>query len=455
MILPKTAVSLMAGLLIAFSASSASGSETGAAPMGLAEALELARENDAGFAADKARRAATVEKPVQGRAGLMPSVGVSGDAFYTDLDTEYGGDFAFGGGRVQYGSMSYSLSLRQPVFHLENIAAYRQAKIIGAQADTILDMARQNLILRVAEAYFNALLARDKMEFIVAEKNALSEQLAKAKKSFEVGAASITDTYEAQARYDMVTSREAVARHDLEVSRHALERIIGVKARRLSKFPSDFEPSPLAPDDIDAWAARAEKDNLRVKMRKQALEAATQEVAKIQGERAPSLDLVANYTESTQDNSSFGVGIDSTSGAIGLKLSMPIFTGGALSSRIREARANEEKNRHELEDALREANLMSRRAFLQVKSSIAEIRALRQTLKSTKVALDSTMKGLDVGLRNEVDVLDAQKQFFDAKHSLARAKYSYLLSHLNLEASVGGLSESDVEKISDLYLAGR
>ena len=419
-----------------------------AEPVDLVGAYKLAVENDAGYASAKARRRAEKEKIYQARSLLGPSINLEGDISYTDDNTEYVGDLPFGGGRVNYVGKGYRLNLEQPLFHKEFMAVYRQSKIMDKIAQTTLSIAGQSLALNVAKAYFDLALARDRLEFITARKKAISEQLARAKKAFEVGIAAITDMREAQAEFDMATSQEITARQDLEITRAALRKITGKADVEPAELKEPFTPTPPDPADLNQWITLAEKRNLTLETSRQAGKLADEEVNRSRADLFPTVDIVANYNDYRQDNSSFGVGINTTSSSVGLKLSMPLFTGGAASSKIREAMANADKAASENEETARRIRLQTRTAFLRVQGAVARVKALEQALGSSQSALESTQGGFEVGLRSEIDVLNAQERFFNAKFELARAKYNYILSRLQLSATVGGLDETDLAAVS-------
>ena len=416
--------------------------------LGLMDVYSLAKERDAIHAADRFARDAGVEKAEQGQAALLPLIRLEAGAGYTDQNVTYKGTDILRGGHTNYPGGTYAVTLAQPLFRMQNWALMRQGQAAARMAESAYSLSGQDLIQRVAGAYFNILLAQNTIDLINAQKEAISEHLARAKRSFEVGAASITDTHEAQARYDLALSREILARHGLLIAREELYKIIGQDPAELKPLREDFTPASPEPGNIEKWTEDAARNSPYLKLKQDALAMAEQERAKAQGERLPSADLLASYSYLNQGGSNFGVGMENTSQSVNLRISVPLYTGGALSSRVREARANEEKARQELEEASRQTRLWVRGAFLQVVSAQAEVTALQQALFSSQSALNSTRQGFEVGLRSAVDALDAQQQYFDAKHSLARAKYNYLLNLLRLKASAGALDEEGLRQIS-------
>ncbi|TCV84243.1 TolC family outer membrane protein [Sulfurirhabdus autotrophica] len=407
------------------------------------DAYREAQSHDAVFASAKAAHRAGLEKLPQGRALLLPSVNLSADTTENSVKRE-------GAARTNYNSYGYTLALSQPIFRKQNFAQYEQSKQQVTQAEAQLAIAKQDLILRVAQAYFDALLAQDNVAFASSYKTAISEQLAQAKRNFEVGTATITDTHEAQARFDLATSQEIAARNDLEVKKFALQKVIGKIPSSLSRLSDKLPLKTPEPNDMEQWVASSEQQNLQFQIQQAAFEIANQEVERNRGGHYPTLDVVASYRDANNTNLSFGIGGNTQSTAIGLQLNLPIFSGGSTSSKVREAVANQDKAREDLEDTRRQVVLQTRQAFLGVTSGEAQVRALEQALVSTQSSLDSTKLGFEVGVRTSVDVLNAQQQLFSAKRDLSQARYTYIMNQLKLKSAVGTLGEADLEQVNSL-----
>lgn len=407
---------------------------------------------DAQYAAARSALAAGREKLPQGRAGLLPSIGLSANTTWNNLD--YQSRPSAGDIPADYNSNGWSLSLSQPLFRWQNWAGYKQSELAVAQAETQYALAKQDLILRVAQAYFDVLLAQETLATARAQKAAISEQLAAAKRNFEVGTATITDTNEAQARFDLTTAQEIAADNDLQVKRHALEMLIGKEPQALAALKPGVEIGRPQPDDIAQWAASAEQGSLAVQASKAALEIADREVEKQRAGHYPTLDLVASHGRSSQTSTlalgqlMHGSDVDST--VVGLQLAIPVFAGGAISSREREAAALREKARFDLENARRQAALAARQAYLGVTSGLAQVKALEQGLVSSQTALDSNKLGYEVGVRINIDVLNAQQQVYSTRRDLAKARLDTLTAELKLKAAAGTLSEADVAAINTL-----
>ena len=405
----------------------------------LSDIYRAALAYDASYAASQAAYRAAQEKAPQARAGLLPNVNLNANARHNNSDSS-----AFGSS--SYNSHGWGVSAAQPIYRGQNFIAYDQAKVSVQLAENELKAAGQDLVLRSARAYFDVLLAQDGLEFIRAQKAAITEQLASARRNFEVGTATITDTHEAQARFDLATAQEIAAQNDLEIKRRALHTLSGKTVNTLAALTAKPILTTPAPADMDEWVKRAQDQNLQVRISQQAKQIADQEIERARAGHHPTLDLAASYNDSRNQNFG-GTQMDSKNGMIGLELAVPIYQGGLTSSKVREAVANQEKSRQQLEDATRNTAFQTRQAYLNVTSSEAQVRALEAALASSQKSLESTLLGLEVGVRTNVDVLNAQQQLTSAKKDLAAARYNFLLSVLNLKAAAGTLTVADLEEI--------
>jgi outer membrane protein len=407
----------------------------------LSAVFQAAQAYDAQYAAARAAYQAGQEKSVQGRAGLLPQVNVSGNVRYNDFTGQVFNS--------NFDSNELAIKATQPLFRKQNLVQYEQSKGQVKIAETQFKAAEQDLVLRVAQAYFDVLQSQDNIAFIEAQKAAITEQLASAKRNFEVGTATITDTNEAQARYDLAVAQEIAEQNTLDIRVRSLEKLIGKPPGALDTL-ADSARFGTEAESIDTWAARATQGNLQAEIQRIAKTIADQEVERNRAGHYPTLDAVAAYTR--DNNLPFGaVPINLRSTVVGVELNLPIYQGGLTSSRVREAVANQEKARQDFEAATRDASLQARQAWLNVNSGAARVRALEQALVSTQAQLDSTKLGLQVGVRTSLDVLNAEQQVFSARRDLAGARYAYLLSGLSLKAAVGSLSPADLTAI-DQYL---
>jgi outer membrane protein len=405
---------------------------------------------DAQFAAARAALAAGQEKLPQGRSGLLPTVGLSANTTWNDIDTTRR---AAGANAVntQYNTNGWTVQLTQPLFRWQNWVSYTQSELAVAQAEAQFIAAKQDLIVRVAQAYFDVLLAQDTLATAKAQKVAIAEQLESAKRNFEVGTATITDSHEAQARFDLTSAQEIAAENDLAVKRQALRSIIGTEPEGLKNLRNGVQLAGPQPADIGKWVELAETGSASVQVYQALQEIATREVEKQRAGHYPTLDLVATRGNSgTGFSSTTGGGTDSKSSTIGLQLSIPLFAGGATVSRDREAVALKEKAQADLDNARRGAALNARQAYLGVSSGLAQVKAYEAAVTSSQSAVDSNKLGYEVGVRINIDVLNAQSQLFDTRQKLAKARLDTLSALLKLKASAGTLGEEDVAAINAL-----
>jgi outer membrane protein len=426
---------------------------------GLAQAADLlgvyrdAVGYDAQIAAARAALNAGREKLPQGRAGLLPSVGMSANSVWNDYETTTRTAPALEIPR-KFNAGGWSLNLSQPLFRWQNWASYKQAELAVVQAEAQYGLAKQDLIVRVAQAYFDVLLSKENLATAQSQKTAIAEQLASAKRNFEVGTATITDTHEAQARYDLTTAQEIAADNDLQVKQQVLRTIIGKEPEALKNLRSGLQISRPQPDDIAKWVDSAEQNSLSVQLSQAALEIADREIEKQRAGHYPTLDLVAGRGLSSQTSGISGTSIvpgsDTRTTTLGLQLAIPIFAGGATSSRDREAVALREKARADLDNARRGAALAARQAYLGVTSGLAQVKALEQAQVSSQSALDSNKLGYEVGVRINIDVLNAQQQLYSTRRDLVRARLETLAAQLKLKSAAGALSEEDVAAVNTL-----
>lgn len=423
-----------------------------------ADLLDIYRDalaRDATFASARATRLATLEKEQQGRALLLPSVNLSASSAWNTRDFKYDVSGPNSIVNQEYNANGYALSLSQPLYRRQNWAMYESAKRQTAMADTQFSTAQQELILSVSQGYFDALLAQDSLSLAQLQKKAIQQQLEQAKANFEVGTASITDTHEAEARHDLAVATEIAAGNELEVKLRALERIIGKRPDGLSPLGQALPLQQPEPADMNQWVETAEQNNLGNQLKQAAVAIAQHELERVRAGHHPTLDIVASYSDNSQSGGALGpfgtyVANETKTSAIGVQLNLPIYQGGATSSQVREALANQEKSRQELEASVRQSALATREAFLGVTSGIAQVKALEQALVSSQSALDSTQLGQEVGVRTNVDVLNAQQQLFSARRDLYKSRYAYLLNRLKLKAATGALSEQDLVAINGL-----
>ncbi len=407
-----------------------------------------AQQNDPAIAAARANWEATQERVPQARAGLLPNVALAASANANYFGTNLDSDPHVGINR-NFGLGGLTVSASQPLYRYANSVAYSQAVEQVQQADYTLASARQDLILRVAVAYFDVLLAQFTVEVTESQKAAVSEQLAQAKRNFEVGVATITDTNEAQAKYDSIVAQEISARNDLENKRTALRAIIGRAPADLKRLGPGFEPTLPSPNSLDVWVERALADNLAVRIAQYNADIAALEIERQRAGRLPTVDLVASFNaqafNATDNTSAAG---EQHQAAIGVALNVPLYTGGFVDSKVREALALQDAARQNLEVARRNALFSAQTGFTGVTSAAASVKAFEQALVSAQTAYESNRTGQEVGVRTNLDVLNTQQNVFQTRRDLAQAYFNYLLGVLRLKSAVGSLDEADLEEIN-------
>ena len=415
---------------------------------GLASAEDLlgiyrdALGSDAQFTSARARAEAGREFAVQGRAGLLPNIGASGDTTFNNVDLE-------GQSSRNFNSNAWGVQLTQPLYRQQNVVESRQGALRSTRAEIELELARQDLILRVAEAYFRVLNAQDALQAVTTLKTASAEQLEIARTSFEVGTVTITDVHEAQSRFDLATAEVIAAESRLAVNKQSLAQIIGREAEPLARLRPGVQISEPSPNNPLDWATAAESGSIGVRLTELTRDIAAQEVERARAGHLPTVDLVASYGQGNRQTLGGGR-VDSA--AVGVQLNVPLYTGGALSSRDRETAALKMSAEADLDRARRDAVLAARDAFTGVTSGMAQVKALEAAEISSNSALEATRVGFEVGLRINIDVLNALTQLANTQRELAVSRYETLQAQLRLKAAAGTLDESDVAAINALLV---
>ena len=351
-----------------------------------------------------------------------------------------------------------ALTARQPLYNRANSKTISQAEKAYEVATADLDTAEQDLILRVAQAYFDVLAAQDNLETTRANKAAIVETLASAKRNFEVGTATITDTREAQARFDLTTAQEIASANDLQIKRAALDTLVGRAGVVPSPLAVPMTIPPLARNTADDWLASADVDSPTVRKARLAYDIAQLETEKARAGHLPTLDLVGSVA-ANRNTGIVGAGTGSASipglfknGSIGLQLNVPVFSGFSVQNRVKETLDLEEKARDDLDVARRGVALGTRTAFLGVQSGQAQVKALETAVSSSQLAVESTRLGFKVGVRVNLDVLNAETQLYTTRAQLAKARYDVLVGSLRLRQAAGRVTAEDVAEVNRLLL---
>ena len=413
----------------------------------LLQVYKDALTNDAQYASARAALAAGQEKAPQGRAGLLPAIGLSGSYNRSNLDASQAG---LDSNRT-FSANGYSLSLSQPLFRAANWEQYQQGKLAVAASEAQFAQAQLDLIVRVSQAYFDVLASQDALASVQAQKTAITEQLASAKRNFEVGTATITDTHEAQARYDLTIAQEFAGQNDLAIKLTALQQIIGKPAGDLAGLLPGVKLGTPTPPQIDTWVDSAETQNYGVVGQQLAVEIAKREIKKNRAGHLPTLDLVASRNHSNQSGSAQSqIGSVADTNVIGVQWAIPLFAGFTVDSKVKESIALADKAGYDLENARRTAAQNARQAYLSVNNGLAQVKALEAAEVSSQSALESNKLGYQVGVRINIDVLNAQQQLFSTRRDLAKARYDTIMNGLRLKSAAGTLKEEDLVQVNGL-----
>ena len=419
---------------------------------GLLELYEAARAYDANWQSARAQYDANVARAEQSRAGILPQAAVSAGLTRNLLDTRITGNPEVD---RDFTNQQATLSASQPLYRPANLATYRQGQRQLELAEYQLTSASQDLMIRVSQAYFDVLSAQDTLASVKAQKAATAEQLASAKRNFEVGTSTITDTREAQARYDLVVAGEIAAENDLRVKKIALDTLVGRNDVDPAPLVTPLELPPPNPASPDPWVSASEEFSPAIRQARKAVEIAELETEKAKAGKKPTVDLTTSYgVTHTIGGSSVGTRLTDhanvKNGAIGFALNWPLFTGYSVENRIRETLSLEDKARADLEATRRQVAQAVRTAYFGVLSGQNQVRALESAEASSQSALDANRLGYQVGVRINIDVLNAQSQLYQTKRDLAQARYNVLLGHLRLRQANGTLQAEDLARLNTL-----
>ena len=418
-----------------------------AAPCAQAQSLydlyEAARGYDATYLSARALADSAQYKAAQADALLLPSASLQAGVNHNNIDPALGGNKASE-------TTSLAVSGRQPLFNRANGATVSQARKLLELSRFDLESAEQDLIVRVAQAYFDVLGAQDTLATTRASKAAISEQLASAKRNFEVGTATITDTREAQARFDLATAQEIAAENDLRTKRIALDQLVNRDNVTPSPLVVPVVLPAIAVAGVDEWVGRAEA-HPAVQRAQLAFDIAKLETDKARAGHLPTVDAVGSISSGYGRGSGALLSAGTTNAlSLGVQLNLPLFAGYSIQNRVKESLVLEDKSRFDFEAARRGVAQATRQNFYGVQSGFAQVKALEAAESSSQLALEATQLGYKVGVRVNLDVLNAQTQLFTTRRDLAKARYDVLLGTLKLRQASGQLTPADVLAISQL-----
>ena len=409
--------------------------------------VESARSYDAPWQSAKAQLDAATSRAEQARAGLLPSAALS--AGLSRANTSISAPTADRSLTTQ----TVGINATQPLYRPANRITLQQGLRGVDVAQAQLDGVTQDLLVRVSQGYFDVLAAQDTLAFVQAQKAAVSEQLAAAKRNFEVGTSTVTDSREAQARYDLVVAQEIAADNDLRVKKLALDQLVGRTGTQPLPLAQPLQLPTVQPGDVATWVQQAQDAQPLVRQASIALDVAQLETKKAQTGHLPTVDLQAGYNIQRSPNgtvSAPGINSRTNSASVGVALNVPLFAGFAVQNRIKETLALEEKARADLENLRRTVAQSTRAAFFGVQSGQGQVKALEAAEASSQSALEANQLGYQVGVRINIDVLNAQSQLYQTKRDLAQARYNVLLGTLKLRQAAGTLQEADVQAIDAL-----
>ena len=421
---------------------------TAASAQSLSDLYESARGYDAAFLSAKAQFDASVALADQAKAGLLPTIGFSGTISRSDFQPQSG----ITGGQRFFGTRSYGVTATQPLYRPGNLATYNQGQKQLLIADATLQLAEQDLIVRLSQAYFDVLASKDSLVLVRAQKTAVGEQLASAKRNFEVGTSTITDTNEAQARFDLSRAQEIAAENDLRVKQLALNTLVGKTDVQPFGLRAGVTLPVLKDTDINQWIDASQTAHPTVRSAQMSLDVAALENDKSRAGHKPTIDgfISATNTANVAGSSLSTTDTRSLVNQAGVTLTIPIFAGYATQNRLKQTLALEEKARIDLDNAKRTVAQATRVAYFGVLSGLGSVNAFEAAEKSSQSALDSNKLGYQVGVRINIDVLNAQSQLYQTKKDLAAARYNVLLGQLKLRQANGTLKEADLATMNSV-----
>lgn len=425
----------------------------GATPLkaqNLSDIYELALQNDPVLKQALAKQSAIGESKDQSIARFFPVVSATGASSKEYLHNKRTGSFRGSQANQDFWSHTFNLNITQPLFHWDYWIQLSQSDNQIAQAEATYQGELQNLMTKTAVAYFNVLSALDNLEFAMAEKEAIARQLEQARQRFEVGIIAITDVNEAQAGFDQAGANEIEAANNLDNENEALKEIIGEQEVLLDTLGELVPLNKPEPASISDWSNTAEINNFSIIAAFNQTEAARKSIEIQRNGHLPQLDMVASYGVSDV-NSSFGFRGDTQS--VGVQLNVPLFEGGAVNSRIRQARFEYEAAKESLIATKRSVKRQIKDAFRGVMTNISRVEALKAAVASAETALQASQAGFEVGTRTMVDVLNEQRNLFKAKRDFSRARYDYLINGIKLKQLSGNLAQNDLEQLNRLLAA--
>lgn len=425
---------------------------TGIAPLhaqNLSQTYELAVQNAPVLKQAQAKQSAIGESKDQSIARFLPNISATGASSKEQLHNKKTGSFRGPDAHQDYWNNTFNVNLTQPLFHWDHWIQLSQSDNQIAQAEATYLAELQNLMVKTTEAYFNVLYAQDNLQFASTEKQAIARQLEQAQRRFEVGILAITDVNEAQAGFDQANANEIEAANTLDNQKEALREIIGENDASLNALGEHLPLLKPEPADISAWSDTAELNNFSIISAFNQAEVSRKAIDLQRNGHLPRLDLIASYAAS-DNTSSFGFRGDTQS--VGVQLNVPLFEGGAVNSRTRQASFEYQAAKEDLTAKKRAVKRQVKDAYRGVMSNISRVTALKATVTSATSALEATEAGFGAGTRTMVDVLNEQRNLYRAKRDFARTRYDYLINSIKLKQAASSLSQDDIEQVNRLLM---
>jgi len=420
----------------------------------LVELYDAARGYDASYIAAKSLYEANLAKANQTLGGVLPNIALSASASrtYFNYRPDTPAPPTVVAAERYYGTGTAAVTLTQPLYRPAVWATYKQGGPLLQQAAAQYETAEQDLLVRVSQAYFDVLTSEDSLELVQAQKKAVGEQLASAKRNFEVGTTTITGVRDAQARFDLTTAQEIAAANDGRIKRLALDLVVGLSNAKPKRLADNSQLVKAPSDDVNFWVSQSEQVSPAVRQAQLGLEVATLEVSKAQAGHKPTLDAQISYggIRNVAGSSTQSVPSHIYNPSAAIVLNLPIFSGFATDYRIQETVSLESKARADLEAAKRNTAQATRTAYFGLVSGLSQVKAYEAAEASSQSSLDANKLGYSVGVNINIDVLNAQSQLYQTKRDLAKARYDVLVGTLKLRQATGNLTPQDLQPINAL-----
>ena len=421
---------------------------------------ETARGYDASYISAKAQYEANLARANQALGGILPNIALSASATrtYFEGSNDNGTAWTQSPNPRLFNTGVAAVTLSQPIYRPAAWAAYRQGDYMLQQAAAQYETAEQDLLVRISQAYFDVLTSEDTLASVQAQKQAVNEQLAAAKRNFEVGTATITGVRDAQARYDLATAQEIAAENDLRVKHLALDLVVGMTDTKPNRLSQTSKLIQAPTEDLSTWVTQSETVSPQVRQAQLAVEIAQREVDKAVAGHMPTLDGQISYAGSAnQGGTSSSINLSAPNNHIfspsaSIVLNVPLFAGFSTMYKVRETKALEDKARADYEGAKRTTAQATRSAYLGLVAGLSQVKAYEAAEASSQSALDANKLGYSVGVNINIDVLNAQSQLYQTKRDLAKARYDVLVGSLKLRQAAGTLTPEDLKPINDLLV---